>query len=258
MRLLNRTTRSVTVTEAGRQLLLRLSPALDEIRAAIDAVNSLRESPTGTLRVNMPTFVAQVVLPPIATAFLSMYPGIVLEAVAEDRFVDVLAEGFDAGIRYEERLERDMIAVPIGPRTQHFASAASPIYLDKHGRPKHPRELLDHACIRHRFPSGVTPPWEFERNGRVLRISPAGPMVASTIDLELSAAVAGLGVISTFEEWLTPSIANGQLEPILTDWWQQFSGPYLYYPSRRYVPAPLRLFIDFLKSRQRQEGNASR
>jgi DNA-binding transcriptional LysR family regulator len=248
LRLLNRTTRSVTPTEAGTQLLERLAPALSEVSAAIDAVNKFRNSPTGTLRLNVPGIVAQLFLPPIVEPFLRAHPGIVVEVTADDSFIDVLAEGFDAGVRYDERLEQDMIAVPIGPRVQRFAVAAAAAYLAAHGRPKHPKDLLAHACIRHRFPSGATPPWEFERKGEIVRVTPSGPLIANTLELKLSAAIAGLGIVHSFEEHLAASIARGELEPVLEDWWQNFSGPFLYYAGRRHLPAPLRAFIDFVKT----------
>src|SRR5882724_10437356 len=176
VRLLNRTTRSVVPTEAGQRLLDRLGPALTEVEAALDVVNGFRDRPAGTLRLNVPISAARLVLPAIVPAFLSAYPDIRMEVVSEESFVDVLAAGCDAGIRYGERLEQDMIAVPIGPRVQRFATAASPAYLDRNGRPKHPRDLLRHACLRGRFPSGVTVPWEFERDGEVVRVEPTGPL----------------------------------------------------------------------------------
>jgi DNA-binding transcriptional LysR family regulator len=171
-----------------------------------------------------------------------------MEVVADDSFIDVLAAGYDAGVRYDERLEQDMIAVPIGPRVQRFAVAAAPSYLAAHGRPQHPKDLLNHACIRHRFPSGVAPPWEFERNGEVVRVTPSGPLIASSGEMKVSAAIAGLGIVSSFEEYLAPSIRSGELVPVLEDWWQSFSGPFLYYASRRHMPAPLRAFVDFIKA----------
>ncbi|WP_192359454.1 LysR family transcriptional regulator, partial [Mesorhizobium mediterraneum] len=145
VRLLNRTTRSVVLTEAGASLLARLGPALTEVESALDVVNGFRDRPAGTLRLNVPVSAARLVLPSIVPGFLAAYPGIRLEVIAEESFVDVLAAGCDAGIRYDERLEQDMIAVPIGPRLQRFATAASPAYLDRHGRPQHPRDLLGHA-----------------------------------------------------------------------------------------------------------------
>ena len=249
VRLLNRTTRSVTPTEAGARLLERLVPALGEVAAALDVVNTFRDSPTGTLRLNVPVIVARFVLPPIVEAFLTSHPGIVMEVVAEDTFVDVLAAGFDAGIRYDERLEQDMIAVPIGPRVQRYVTAASPAYLAAQGHPAHPEDLLGHACIRHRFSSGVTIEWEFLRDGELLRVAPKGPLVATTTELEVAAAVAGLGIVSTFEEFLAHDLAAGRLVPVLEDWWQSFSGPFLYYASRRLMPSPLRAFVDFITAR---------
>jgi DNA-binding transcriptional LysR family regulator len=250
VRLINRTTRSIAPTEAGARLLERLGPALGEIEAAIDVVNAFRDRPTGTLTLNVPATVARLVLPPIVAPFLKAYPDIRLEVVVEDGFVDVLAAGCDAGIRYDERLEQDMIAAPIGPRVQRFATAASPAYLDARGRPSHPSDLLAHACLRGRFASGASPPWEFERDGEVVRVEPSGPLVVQPgagVDLAISAAVAGLGVIHLFEEWLRPHLESGALEPVLTAWWQPFSGPFLYYPGRRHLPAPLRAFVDFIK-----------
>lgn len=249
VRLLNRTTRSVTLTEAGERLMGRLSPALGEVVSALEQVNSLRDSATGTLRLNVATVVARAVLPKIAADFLKAYPGIMLEVSGDDSFIDVLAAGFDAGVRYGERLEKDMIAVPIGPRRQRFVTAASPAYLLAHGEPRHPREVLDHACIRHRFASGSMPSWEFERGDETIRISPQARVTSNSLEMEISAAIAGLGIIATFEEFLAPAIARGELVPILEDWTSDFPGPYLYYASRKHMPPPLRAFVDFLKTR---------
>lgn len=251
VRLLNRTTRSVAPTEAGARLLERLDPALREVEAALDVMNGFRETPAGTLRLNVPVSAARLILPRIVPPFLAAYPDIRLEVITEESFVDVLATGCDAGIRHEERLELDMIAVPIGPRIQRFAVAASPAYLDRHGRPEHPRDLLGHACLRQRFPSGAMPPWEFERDGEKIRIDPTGPLVVTAggaSDFAVDAAVAGLGIIGLFEEWLRPHFESGALEPVLEPWWERFSGPFLYYPGRRLVPTPLRAFIDFVKA----------
>jgi DNA-binding transcriptional LysR family regulator len=252
VRLLNRTTRSVVPTEVGERLLERLGPALTEVEAALDVVNGFRDKPAGTLRLNVPVSAACLVLPAIVPPFLAAYPDIRLEVIAEQSFVDVLAAGCDAGIRYDERLEQDMIAVPIGPRRQRFAAAAAPAYLDRHGRPEHPRELLGHACLRGRFTSGTMAPWEFERDGEVVRVDPTGPLlvtVGAATDLRVDAAIAGTGIIYLFEDWLRPHLDSGALEPVLEPWWQSFPGPFLYYPGRRLVPAPLRAFVDFIKRR---------
>jgi DNA-binding transcriptional LysR family regulator len=251
VRLLNRTTRSVVPTEAGARLLERLNPALNEVEAALDVVNAFRDRPAGTLRLNVPVVAARLVLPKIVTPFLAAYPDIRLQVIAEDSFVDVIAAGCDAGIRYEERLEQDMIAVPIGPRRQRYATGAAPAYLNRRGRPEHPRDLLGHACLSGRFSSGAMTTWEFERTGEVVRLDPAGPLVVSVgsaTDLAVDAAIAGTGIIFLFEDWLRPHFASGALEPVLEPWWPSFSGPFLYYPGRRLVPAPLRAFIDFIKT----------
>ena len=251
VRLFNRTTRSVMPTEAGARLLEQLTPALAEVDAALDVVNRFRDKPAGTLKLNVPVSAVRLVLPAIVPRFLAAYPDIKLEITAEDSFIDVLAAGCDAGIRYDERLEQDMIAVPIGPRVQSFATGAAPDYLGRHGRPKHPRDLLNHACLQSRFASGAMLQWEFERDGEIVRIEPKGPLLVSTgtgTDLAVDAAIAGVGIIALFEAWLRPHFASGALEPVLKPWWQQFSGPFLYYPSRRLVPAPLRAFLDFIKA----------
>ena len=249
VRLLHRTTRSVAPTEAGARLINRLEPALVEVEAALDVVNGFRDKPVGTLRLNVPISAVRLVLPRIVPAFLAAYPDILLDIVADDSFVDVLASGCDAGIRYDERLEQDMVAVPIGPRIQRFATAASPAYLARRGHPTHPRDLLEHACLRGRFESGAMPAWEFERDGEVVKLEPTGPLIVrlgAATDLAVDAAVAGTGVIQLFEDWLRPLLDSGALEPVLQPWWVSFTGPFLYYPSRRYLPAPLRAFVDFI------------
>lgn len=253
VRLLNRTTRSVVPTEAGHSLLARLHPVLGEVESALDVVNGFRDTPTGTLKLNVPMSAARLVLPSIVPRFLAAYPEIRLEVVADESFVDVLAAGCDAGIRYEEKLEQDMVAVPIGPRVQRMAAAAAPAYLDRRGRPQHPRDLLDHACMRARFTSGAVIRWTFEREGETVTIDPPGQLlvqVGGALDLKIDVAVAGTGIVYLFEDWLRPYIERGELEPVLEPWWPSFSGPYLYYPGRRLVPAPLRAFVDFIRADQ--------
>ena len=255
VRLLNRTTRSVVPTEAGKGLLDRLGPALTEVETALDVVNRFRDRPAGTLRLNVPVSAARLVLPRIVPPFLAAYPDIELEVIADDSFVDVITAGCDAGIRYDERLEQDMIAVPIGPRVQRFATAASRSYLAHHGRPEHPRDLRAHACLRGRFSRGTVLPWDFECDGEVVRVEPTGPLivrVGGATDLAVDAAIAGTGIVYLFEDWLRPHLDRGALEPVLEPWWQRFSGPFLYYPGRRLVPAPLRAFIDFIKASAHQ------
>ncbi|AJG24158.1 LysR family transcriptional regulator [Cupriavidus basilensis] len=251
VRLLNRTTRSVVPTEAGKRLLARLSPALTEVEAALDEVNDFRNRPAGTLKLNVPVSAARLVLPTIVPAFLAAYPDIQLEIIADESLVDVLAAGCDAGIRYDERLEQDMIAVPIGPRVQRFAAAAAPSYLDKRGRPEHPSQLLQHDCLRMRFGGRAVQPWEFKRNEESVKVDADGPLLverSGAADLLVDAARAGSGIIYLFEDWLRPHLESGALEAVLEPWWQSFSGPFLYYPGRRLVPPPLRAFIDYIKN----------
>lgn len=254
VRLLNRTTRSVSLTEAGERLLQRLKPGLLEIEAALDDINSVRDTPVGRLRLNVPGIVAHAVLPDIAARFLALYPGITLEVATNDALIDVNGEGFDAGVRYEESLQQDMIAVPIGPRVQHYVGGAAPAYLEKHGVPRHPRDLLAHQCILHRFASGRILPWSFEEEGREFTILPPGRVIAETTSLEVALACRGLGIIFTFAEFLAPAFASGALVPVLEDWTQNFSGPFLYYNSRRHMPQPLKAFVEFLKAEHRRSA----
>lgn len=247
IRLFNRTTRSVTLTEAGRRLFDQVSPALSDIGAALADLDEFRGEPAGTLRINVPGVAADLVLPAIVTAFIARHPSIRVEIVAEERLIDVLAAGFDAGIRYDDAIEKDMIAVPIGPREQRFVTAASKSYLAARGVPSHPRDLLAHACIRHRFLSGHMPAWEFARGKQTVKISPSGPLIANRIGIQIEAACAGLGIVHAFEGFLAPALDAATLVPILDDWSERFTGPYLYFASRRHMPGPLRAFVDFIK-----------
>lgn len=252
-RLLHRSTRSISLTETGARLFERLSPALAEISAALDTVHAQTDQPAGTIRLNVPANVARTVLPGILSPFLIAHPQIRVNVTVEDSFVDILASGADAGIRYEERLEQDMIAIPVGPATQRVLTAAAPSYLSAKGRPQHPSELLEHACLRLRFAGGAPAMWEFEKDGEVIRLDPPGPLPVqpgSACDLLVETALAGLGIICLFEDWLAPHILSGALEIVLDDWAAPFSGPMLYYSGRRQLPPPLRAFIDFIRSHQ--------
>lgn len=252
VRLLHRTTRSVSPTEAGGRLVEQLAPLLTQVDAALAGLNALRDTPAGTLRLNVPVGVARLVLPSLLPEFLALYPDIQVEVVAEDTVVDVLAAGADAGIRYDEKLEQDMIAVPIGPRTQRFAMAAAPDYLAAAGMPERPSDLLQHRCLLGRFGNGTLfSPWELECGDEVVRIEPKGPLTVSisgAMDLAVDVAIAGVGIIGLFEDWLRPHIEAGRLVPVLPEWWTPFPGPFLYYSGRRLVPPPLRAFLDFIRS----------
>ncbi|MBV7537155.1 LysR family transcriptional regulator [Duganella sp. sic0402] len=250
VRLLNRTTRSVLATDAGQRLLEQLEPALGAVESALDVVNGFRDRPAGRLRLNVPLSAAKLILPRILPPFMAAYPEICVEVTVEDSFVDLLRSGCDAGIRYEERMEQDMVAIPIGPRRQRFGLAASPAYLEQHGMPKRPQDLLRHICLRGRFASGAMPAWEFEQKGRKVVIEPSGPLIVSLgggAELAVDAALAGSGLVYLFEDWLKPHFERGALMPVLERWWPAFSGPSLYYPGRRYLPAPLRALVDFVQ-----------
>ncbi|WP_119390439.1 LysR family transcriptional regulator [Taklimakanibacter lacteus] len=245
VRLLNRTTRSVTPTDAGERLAARLSPIFSEMTEALDEVNGFRDTPTGTLRLNVPG-AAQPILAPLVARFLGQHPGIRLEITVDNNFVDVFAEGFDAGIRYDESLALDMIALPIG-RPQRYALVASPELARRQGLPQHPKELLTRPCIRHRFHSGAVLPWEFEKDGETVKLDPDALLVTTSPDIAIRAAEDGVGWYATFEDFVRPALAAGRLVEALTSWCPSFPGPSLYYPSRRHVPAPLRAFIDFVR-----------
>jgi DNA-binding transcriptional LysR family regulator len=252
MPLLTRTTRSVTPTDAGRVLAERLQPLYAEARAAVQDAASSHRDVRGLLRLNVTGAVMVDILPPIVDRFLKQNPGVRIEFVVEDRLVDAVAAGCDAGIRYGEHLAQDVIAVPIGPRMQRAALAAAPAYFKQRARPKHPGDLFDHQCIRLRFSSGAFVEWEFEREGKSITVDPAARVIVG-VDAAPAAidfARKGHGLIYTFENWLAPHLETGDLEPILSEWWTSFEGPRLYY-SRRSAPAPLRAFVDFVTAQNR-------
>jgi DNA-binding transcriptional LysR family regulator len=248
VRLLNRTTRSVALTEAGARLLDQLSPALAEIAQALDQVRDAGDRPRGLVRINAPEPAIELVLTPRIAPFLAAHPEVELEIIAESSFVDIVAAGFDAGVRWGESLAQDMVAVPIsGP--QRYVLVASPELIARVGAPERPEDLVDRPGIRLRFPSGVTPPWEFERDGRLVKIEPKGQLTAANSRLKLAAAIAGVGFFATFEGYAAEAIADGRLVTVLDDWLPPFPGPFLYFPSRRHVPPALRAFIDFMRWR---------
>jgi DNA-binding transcriptional LysR family regulator len=251
-RLLNRTTRSVAPTAAGAALLERLSPALSEIGEALAEVRAAQAEPSGPLRINAPEPAIEWVLAPMVPEFLALNPRVRLEIVAETALVDIVARGFDAGVRWEESLAQDMIATPLGP-PQRFVTVAAPELVAKVGAPAHPRDLLERPCLRIQFPSGLRPPWEFERGGEVLKVAVTGPLLANSQPLLMSAALAGLGFLQTFDAAAAPHLASGRLVSVLDDWSEPFPGPRLYYPSRRNVPSALAAFVAFLQARRRRE-----
>lgn len=247
LRLLARTTRSVAPTEAGHALLGRLAPALAQIDAGMEALADWRDAPAGTVRLTTFHWIASTVLSRRLPKFLTLQPGITVEVNVDDGLRDIVAMGFDAGIRLGESVERDMIAVRIGPPLRTVV-VAPPAYWAAHGRPAHPRDLLGHPCIGYRnLGSGTLMPWEFEKDGRALRLQVRGPLICNSSDLALAAVRAGCGVGWTMQEDVLHDIATGHLEQVLDDWSQPYPGAFLYHPSRRQVPPPLQALIAYLK-----------
>jgi len=245
VRLLNRTTRSVALTEAGEMLLARVAPAMRDVTSALDEVRGLRGVPSGRLRINAPPPAIDLVLAPMIAPFLAAFPQIDLEIVGESSFVDIVARGYDAGVRYGEHLAQDMIALPLGP-AQRYALVASPDYVARQGKPKHPKDLLDHRCIRIRYGRGMIQEWEFEKAGRVVKVSPAAKLIANYPGVAQRAARDGFGFWLTFEGYVREAIKSGALVSVLEDWCEPFPGPFLYYPSRRQTPPALSAFIGFV------------
>ncbi|MCX4216196.1 LysR family transcriptional regulator [Pseudomonas sp. MCal1] len=254
VRLFNRTTRSVALTEAGERLYARLKPAFRDIDDALEDLNHFRDKPSGNLRITAGRQACELVLLPIAGAFLPAYPDIRLEVVESDALVDIVASGFDAGVRFGNRLQADMVSLPIGP-TLRSVVVASPEFLERHAAPQKPGDLRTLPCIRHRFPSGALYRWEFERGGIAQEIEVNGPLTLGDVSLMIGPALQGLGLAYVFEDMAREHLASGRLVQVLADWCPYYPGLHLYYPSRRYVPAPLKAFIDF--ARNAREGKTS-
>lgn len=246
VRLLARTTRSVAPTEEGRMLLETLSPALADIGAVLEGLADRRGTPAGPLRVTMPMLAAEDLIVPRLGTFLSAYPEIELDVVTNDRFEDIVTEGFDAGLRLGEHLEADMIAVRAsGP--QRGLIVASPGYIAAHGRPQAPGDLIRHRCIRRRFSSGRIYRWELEKAGKLLAVDVSGPLILSDQRLMRRAAIDGVGLAYLFDGRVDADVAAGRLVPVLEDWCPPFEGFFIYYPSRRQMRPALRAFVDFFR-----------
>ena len=247
VRLLNRTTRSVTPTEAGQMLLARLAPAMREIDDALLDLSALQDVPAGRLRLNVPRPAARLLLAPMLASFVTRYPRVQVEVVTDDGMIDIVRDGFDAGIRFGEQVAADMIAVPVGA-PQPFVVVASPAYLQAHGAPGTPRDLLGHACIGRRFPSGRQYAWEFGAVGESVSIAVGGPLVFDDDALMLGAARDGAGLAYVYAADAHADIAAGRLVCVLQHCLPPPSRYFLYYPSRRQMPAVLRAFVDLLRT----------
>lgn len=246
IRLLNRTTRSVSPTEAGQRLLERLAPALSDIRLAIAEVDELRDTPSGTLRVNAPAPAVDHFLCPLAFDFMDAYPEVNIEIFSDAAVVDIVEQGFDAGVRFGRQLAQDMIALPLGPALR-YAIVASPGYVERHGRPRGPHDLVGHECIKRRFPGGTLVTWRFADGHEEIEVSPKGRLMVSSAHNELQAALAGRGIAHVFDDYAKPHILSGRLVELLRDWSPTLPHWFLYYPSRRLPSAAMRAFLDYVR-----------
>ncbi len=247
VRLLNRTTRSVAPTEAGERLLARLGPALRDLDLALETVDEFRGRPRGTVRISAPETVAQLLLRAVVPVALARYPEVAVELAADSRLVDIVADGFDAGVRLGESVPQDMVAVRFDGRDARFLAVASPAYLARAGLPGAPDDLRGHACIRHRLASGKLYRWEFARHGQEVAVEVAGPLTLDDVRLMVEAAEGGIGIAYVPERAAQPGLASGRLVTVLAEWCPPIPGLFLYYPGHRQVPPGLRAFIDVLR-----------
>lgn len=246
IRLLNRTTRSVSLTDAGAMLLARLSPAFADIGSALDALNQFRDTPFGKVRINVPAAIAPLVIGPVLAPLMAQNPNLELEVAATDRLVDIVAEGFDAGIRLGENLRDGMTAVRIKPRLR-FSVFGSPAYFAARPAPETPADLREHTCIRSIFPSGIAYPWWFSRHGEEIEFEPTGPLSLDDQSLMLEAALSGIALAYVLEERARPHVDSGRLVECLAEWCPPEDWLYLYYPTRKHLSAGLRAVIEALR-----------
>ncbi|HEX4182309.1 MAG TPA: LysR family transcriptional regulator [Caulobacteraceae bacterium] len=246
VRLFNRTTRSVALTAEGEQLVAEVAPALEAIRAAMTRIEDHREEPSGVLRLNMALGAARTILAPLVFEYLRRYPLVTVDLVTEGALVDVVGKGFDAGVRLAEFVPPDMIAIPI-KRTMRSIVVGSPLYFEGRERPREPQDLLAHQCIRARMANGAIYRWEFERRGESLALDVPGPLTLDESGLMLEAALAGEGLAYLSDDATADHLAAGRLAAVLGDWTPTYPGLCLYYPSRRNLPARLRVFIDLVR-----------
>ena len=254
VRLLHRTTRSVSPTDAGARLLERMGPVVRDFQAALDEVAEDRGGASGRLRINANRSAARFLLAHVVPQFLARYPAVELDLVSEGRLVDIVEQGFDAGVRLAESVPRDMIGVRVGGDVR-FIAVASPAYLADRSTPERPDDLRQHNCIRQRLPSGKRYRWEFNRHGEDLAIDVPGTLTLDDNDLMVQAAVEGLGIAFVPETFARKSLDRGELITVLDDWCPPFPGLMLYYPGNRHVPSALRAFVDLLKQANRSFEN---
>jgi DNA-binding transcriptional LysR family regulator len=247
VRLFNRTTRSVTLTEAGRALLAQVRPALDQLRGAVESVNIYRDRPAGTLRLAAVSLAAEAVVLPVASDFMAMYPEITLDITIVDGSIDIVAEGFDAGIGAGALIAKDMIALRLVPDTR-MVVLASPAYLRRFGTPQKPEDLRGHNCVRWRMLNGAIYPWRFLIKGQIVEVDVTGSLVTTSIQLMARAVVSGACIALGIESAAKRAIDRGEAVPLLRDFARPFPGWHVYYPGRPQLPLSLRAFIDFLRA----------
>ena len=249
VRLLHRSTRSVSLTEAGQAYLARVGPALGQVIEAGEEINTLQGRPSGTLRLNSARIATAMVLQPLLAGFLAEHPQVQIELTNDEGFVDIVEQGFDAGVRMGESLARDMVAIPLGgPVT--MAVVATPDYLRRHPAPLHPDDMAQHNCVRFRFAStGAIYKWEFQLDNRVVEYEARGNLTITDSLFNMEAALDGLGLVYTFESLAQPHIQAGRLQRVLDAYSPTFPGFYLYYPSRHDQPSKLKAFIDYVRAR---------
>ncbi|MDE1150474.1 MAG: LysR family transcriptional regulator [Azospirillaceae bacterium] len=246
VRLLHRTTRSVAPTEAGHRLLERIRPLLRDLDLALQDIGDSQGQPCGSLRINANEGASRLLLRQVVPAFLARYPGIALDLVTDGRLVDIVGDGFDAGVRLGEAVPLDMVAVRFGGPVR-FLAVVAPAYLTGRAAPQTPDDLAHHDCIRIRMPSGKPYRWEFARNGQEMAVDVPGPLTLDHVELMAEAAAQGLGIAYVPDRTARPYLDNGALVPVLDDWCPAIPGLFLYYPGGRHLPATLRAFIDVMK-----------
>ncbi|HBU86387.1 LysR family transcriptional regulator [Acinetobacter oleivorans] len=246
VRLFNRTTRSVSLTEAGRLFVEQVGPALQDIHSALDIVRSQREIPSGTLRINAAAFAAREIISPVIIEFLRRYPEMNIDLVTEGKLVDIIADGFDLGIRVAHLVPSDMIAVSLG-KLQRYVVVGSPEYLERYGKPKIPTDLFRHKCIRVRLPDGALFSWKFEKNGEIIQIDVQGPITLDEASLSRATVLENIGLGYFMEQDVRAEIESGQLISVLDDWMPCMSGLCLYYSGRRNQSAGLKAFLALVR-----------
>ncbi|MBY3216550.1 LysR family transcriptional regulator [Rhizobium laguerreae] len=251
VRLFNRTTRSVSLTDAGRLFVQQVGPTLQDLHAALDLVRSHRETPSGTIRINAAPFAARAIISPLVLEFLRRYPDMNVDIVTEGKMVDIVKDGFDLGVRVEGLVASDMIAVSLG-RPQRHAVVGSPEYFEKHGKPMVPSDLLNHRCIRVRLPDGSLFRWRFEKDGEPVQIDVRGPIALDEASLTRTAVIESAGVGYLFEQDILSDIEAGRVARVLEDWTLPYPGLCLYYPGRRNLSAGVRAFLDLAREFSRK------